>query len=43
MRVPGDIIAGTDGQDIPECWSAKYNMSWKRSTHSGKLCLPEFE
>ena len=27
MRVPGDIIAGTDGQDVPECWSAKYNMA----------------
>ena len=27
MRVPGDIIAGTDGQDVPACWSAKYNMA----------------
>jgi iduronate 2-sulfatase len=25
MRVPGDIIPGTDGQDIHECWSEKYN------------------
>ena len=25
MRVPGDIIAGTDGQDHPECWSARFN------------------
>ena len=24
MRVPGDIIDGTDGQDVPACWSAKY-------------------
>jgi iduronate 2-sulfatase len=27
MRVPGDIIPGTDGQDVPECWSEKYNSS----------------
>ena len=25
MRVPGDIIDGTDGADIPSCWSEKYN------------------
>lgn len=25
MRVPGDIIAGTDGQDVPACWSERYN------------------
>lgn len=27
MRVPGDIIDGTDGADIPQCWSEKFNMS----------------
>ena len=26
MRVPGDIIDGTDGADIPQCWSEKFNM-----------------
>ena len=25
MRVPGDIIAGTDGQDIPSTWDEKFN------------------
>lgn len=25
MRVPGDIIAGTDGQDVPESWTERYN------------------
>lgn len=25
MRVPGDIIAGTDGQDIPETWTERFN------------------
>lgn len=27
MRVPGDIIAGTDGQDIPSTWDEKFNTS----------------
>ena len=36
MRVPGDI-AGTDGQDIAECWSAKYNIPGKEAH---KLRLP---
>ncbi len=25
MRVPGDIIAGTDGRDIPESWTERFN------------------
>jgi iduronate 2-sulfatase len=25
MRVPGDIIAGTDGQDVAACWTERYN------------------
>ncbi len=25
MRVPGDIIAGTNGKDIAACWSERYN------------------
>ena len=25
MRVPGDIIAGTDGLDIPSSWTEKFN------------------
>ena len=27
MRVPGDIIAGTNGEDVPACWSERYNSS----------------
>ena len=27
-----DIIAGTDGQDVAECWSAKYNIPEKKLT-----------
>ncbi len=26
MRVPGDIIPGTDGQDVADCWTERYNM-----------------
>lgn len=26
MRVPGDIIAGTDGEDVAACWTERYNM-----------------
>jgi iduronate 2-sulfatase len=25
MKVPGDIIAGTDGQDVPETWTERFN------------------
>lgn len=25
MRVPGDIVAGTDGVDYPECWIERFN------------------
>jgi iduronate 2-sulfatase len=40
MRVPGDIIAGTDGKDVPECWSAKYNMPGKEAHTPGNYaCL----
>ena len=40
MRVPGDIIDGTDGQDVPACWSAKYNVPGKEAHTPGKYaCL----
>ena len=40
MRVPGDIIAGTDGQDVAECWSAKYNIPGKEAHTPGNYaCL----
>jgi len=40
MRVPGDIIAGTDGVDVAACWSAKYNMPGKEAHTPGNYaCL----
>ena len=40
MRVPGDIIAGTDGEDIPECWTSKFNISGKEAHTPGNYsCL----
>jgi len=40
MRVPGDIIAGTDGDDVPACWSDKYNMPGKEAHTPGNYaCL----
>jgi len=27
MRVPGDIIAGANGEDVEACWSERYNSS----------------
>ena len=40
MRVPGDIIAGTDGQDVPSCWSSKYNIPGKEAHTPGNYaCL----
>ncbi|HAE12342.1 MAG TPA: iduronate-2-sulfatase, partial [Opitutae bacterium] len=40
MRVPGDVIAGTDGDDVPACWSAKYNMPGKEAHTPGNYaCL----
>ena len=40
MRVPGDIIAGTDGDDVPECWNAKFNMSGQEGHTPGNYaCL----
>ena len=39
-RVPGDIIAGTDGADVPACWSAKFNMPGKEAHTPGNYaCL----
>lgn len=40
MRVPGDIIAGTDGKDIPECWSARFNSPGQEAHTPGEYaCL----
>ncbi len=40
MRVPGDIIDGTDGPDIPECWTEKFNMPGREAHTPGNYaCL----
>lgn len=35
MRVPGDIIAGTDGNDIPETWTEKFNCQGQEAHTPG--------
>ncbi|MGI9244295.1 MAG: sulfatase [Verrucomicrobiales bacterium] len=40
MRVPGDIIAGTDGNDIPACWTEKFNSPGQEAHTPGDYaCL----
>lgn len=40
MRVPGDIIAGTDGQDIPSSWDERFNTKGKEAHTPGDYaCL----
>lgn len=35
MRVPGDIIDGTDGNDIPETWTEKFNCQGQEAHTPG--------
>lgn len=40
MRVPGDIIAGTDGVDVPECWTERFNSQGNEAHTPGDYaCL----
>ena len=40
MRVPGDIIAGTDGGDVPSSWTEKFNLSGREAHTPGDYaCL----
>ncbi len=40
MRVPGDIIAGTDGNDIPACWTERFNSQGQEAHTPGDYaCL----
>ena len=40
MRVPGDIIAGTDGKDIAESWTERFNSPGKEAhTEGDYACL----
>ncbi|MDF1737633.1 MAG: sulfatase [Verrucomicrobiales bacterium] len=35
MRVPGDIIDGTDGNDVPETWSERFNCQGQEAHTPG--------
>ena len=40
MKVPGDIIAGTDGQDVPSSWTEKFNSQGNEAHTPGDYaCL----
>lgn len=40
MRVPGDIIAGTNGQDVPACWTERFNSPGREAHTPGHYaCL----
>jgi iduronate 2-sulfatase len=40
MRVPGDIIAGSDGQDVPACWTQRFNAPGQEAHTPGDYaCL----
>lgn len=39
MKVPGDIIAGTDGEDIPGSWDEKLNAPGKEAGTPGLYAL----
>ncbi|MEM6981052.1 MAG: sulfatase-like hydrolase/transferase, partial [Planctomycetota bacterium] len=40
MRVPGDIIDGTDGNDVSECWTQRFNSSGQEAHTPGDYaCL----
>lgn len=40
MRVPGDIIAGSDGEDVPACWTQRFNASGlEAGTPGNYACL----
>jgi iduronate 2-sulfatase len=40
MRVPGDIIAGTDGADLPSSWTEKFNSQGQEAHTPGDYaCL----
>lgn len=40
MRVPGDIIAGTDGLDVPSSWTEKFNSAGREAHTPGDYaCL----
>lgn len=42
MRVPGDIIAGTNGNDIPETWTERFNCEGQEAHTPGLYRLLNF-
>lgn len=39
MRVPGDIIPGTDGEDVPSTWTERFNSSGQEAHTPGLYSL----
>lgn len=39
MKVPGDIIAGLDGQDVPACWNESFNSPGLEAHTAGLYSL----
>jgi iduronate 2-sulfatase len=39
MKVPGDIIAGLDGQDVPACWTESFNSPGLEAHTAGLYSL----
>ena len=39
MKVPGDIIAGTDGLDVAACWTERFNSSGQEAHTPGLYSL----
>ena len=39
MKVPGDIIAGSDGQDVAECWTERFNSPGLEAHTAGLYSL----
>lgn len=43
MKVPGDIVAGTDGQDVPECWTESFNSAGLEAHTAGLYSLYNYD
>lgn len=43
MKVPGDIIAGTDGLDVPECWTESFNSAGLEAHTAGLYSLYNYD
>ncbi|MEJ6731932.1 MAG: sulfatase [Opitutaceae bacterium] len=43
MKVPGDIVAGTDGLDVPECWTESFNSAGLEAHTAGLYSLYNYD